>query len=106
MIHEYRVYDIAEGKMDQWIDVFKNTIIPIHQALGVSIPEAWRHDESNEFIWVRTARDADHMDEIHKAVTSDPEVLGQHPHLPGGRGQGESNKASHPRPGIAHQETG
>ena len=79
MIHEYRVYDIAEGKMDQWIDVFKNTIMPIHQALGVSIPEAWRHDESNEFIWVRTARDADHMDEIHKAVTSDPKFLASTP---------------------------
>ena len=79
MIHEYRVDEIAEGKMDQWTDVFKNTLMPIHQALGVSIPGVWRHDESNEFIWIRTVRDADHMEEVHKAVVSDPKFQACNP---------------------------
>ena len=68
MIHELRIYEIGEGKMDQFADLFEKKLVPIYNAKGGNIPAAWRNDEKNEFIWIRAFRDDEHLEKTQEAV--------------------------------------
>lgn len=54
---EVRIYTMKPGKLDDFIEVFKNHIMPTSAAFGVRVLAAWRHDEKNEFVWVRSYDD-------------------------------------------------
>lgn len=73
MIHELRIYTIAQGKMEEWIDVFQQKVAPIYRNNGVSIPASWRDDQRNEFVWIRACKDAEELKKLHKVVVSLPE---------------------------------
>lgn len=54
---EVRIYTIKPGKLDEFIELFKNDIVPTSAAFGVRVHGAWRHDAENEFVWVRSYDD-------------------------------------------------
>jgi quinol monooxygenase YgiN len=45
------------GKLDDFVEIFKTSIMPTSAAFGVRVHAAWRHDAKNEFVWVRSYDD-------------------------------------------------
>jgi len=60
-INEIRIYDIAEGRMNDWLTVFQEDILKLHIDNGVSVSGLFRSEEdSNQFIWTRSFDNEDH----------------------------------------------
>ena len=54
---EVRIYTMHPGKLDDFIEVFENDIMPTSAKYGVRIHAGWRNDAKNEFVWVRSYDD-------------------------------------------------
>jgi quinol monooxygenase YgiN len=54
---EVRIYTMKPGKLDDFIEVFTNNIMPTSAAFGIRIHAAWRNEAENEFVWVRSYDD-------------------------------------------------
>jgi|HubBroStandDraft_4_1064222.scaffolds.fasta_scaffold2556453_1 quinol monooxygenase YgiN len=57
MATEVRIYTMKPGKLDDFVEVFTKHIMPTSAAFGVKVHAAWRNDDANEFIWVRSYDD-------------------------------------------------
>ena len=54
---ELRIYSMHPGKLDEFVEFFKGNIVPTSAMYDVTVQAAWRHDEKNEFVWIRSYRD-------------------------------------------------
>lgn len=60
-INEIRIYEIAEGRMEDWLTIFQEKIIKLHNENGVFVGGLFRTvEESNKFIWFRSFDDEEH----------------------------------------------
>ena len=53
-----RIYTINKGKLGNFIKHFNEETKPIHDKVGWPVVAAWVHRPQNEFIWIRTHKDA------------------------------------------------
>lgn len=51
---EVRIYTMKPGKLDDFIKVFREHIMPTSGSFGIRVLAGWRNDERNEFVWVRS----------------------------------------------------
>jgi hypothetical protein len=52
--YELRIYRIKQGLMDDWLRIFRETLVPASEAAGTPVVAAWTNpDEPSEFVWVR-----------------------------------------------------
>jgi hypothetical protein len=58
MVFQLRVYTINGGMMDQWVEFFNETLMPIYKQQGIKVEGAWANEDKNQFIWVRSFSDA------------------------------------------------
>lgn len=69
---EIRQYDIRPGKMDSWIKMFDEEIIPFQAARGMVIHGAFRGEEDDSvFFWIRRFEDEKHRETLYAAVYED-----------------------------------
>ena len=70
--YEFRRYEIKPGKMDEWITLFQDEIIPFQTARGMVICGVFK-DEGGEdlFFWMRRFEDEAHREALYKAVYED-----------------------------------
>ena len=72
---EVRIYTMKPGKLDDFVAIFIDEIMPTSAKFGVRIHAAWRNDEGNEFVWVRSYDDAEtlstYSDSPERALYSD-----------------------------------
>ncbi len=47
-----RRYDIAEGRLDEFVERWRNGVLPLRRSWGFTIVGAWSVPESSEFVWV------------------------------------------------------
>jgi quinol monooxygenase YgiN len=59
---EVRIYTMKPGKLDDFVEIFKNDIMPTSAAYGVRIHAGWVHPEKNEFVWVRSYDDEETLE--------------------------------------------
>jgi hypothetical protein len=71
MLSQIRIYTINKGEMDNFLQHFKNDIIPIHERIGVPIVGTWVNRAQNEFIWVRSYKDKADFEAKGKAFQSE-----------------------------------
>ena len=71
MLSQIRIYTINKGEMDNFLQHFKNDIIPIHERIGVPIVGTWVNRAQNEFIWVRSYKDKADLEAKGKAFQSE-----------------------------------
>ena len=71
MLSQIRIYTINKGEMDNFLQHFKNEIIPIHERIGVPIVGTWVNRAQNEFIWVRSYKDKADLEAKGKAFQSE-----------------------------------
>ncbi len=58
MATEMRIYTMKPGKLDEFERLFIERIMPTSSAaFGIRIHAAWRHEEKNEFVWIRSYDD-------------------------------------------------
>ena len=57
MIAHLRTYNIGEGKMDAWLELFKDKLVPLLAEHGITVDGSWVNEDRSEFIWVRSYGD-------------------------------------------------
>lgn len=57
MVTEVRIYTMKPGKLDDFVRIFTEHIMPTSAAFGIRVHAAWRHDPKNEFVWIRSYDD-------------------------------------------------
>jgi quinol monooxygenase YgiN len=57
MITEVRIYTMKPGRLDDFLHVFQTGIVPTSSAYGIHVHGAWRNDDKNELVWVRSYAD-------------------------------------------------
>lgn len=70
--YEVRQYEIRPGKMDEWIRMMDEEILPFQVARGMVIPAIFRgEDDDTVFIWLRRFESEDERARLYKAVYED-----------------------------------
>ena len=57
MLSQIRIYTINKGQMDAFLKHFKESIVGVHEKIGVPIIGTFVNRPQNEFIWIRTYKD-------------------------------------------------
>lgn len=73
MVSQLRIYTINPGMMDSWLKLFEETIRPVHSKLGMPVERTWVNAEANEFVWVRSFKNAEEIKEKEEAYFASPE---------------------------------
>lgn len=53
MTFQLRTYDIKPGSMDDWLVLFREKVVPLHEKYGIPVRTAWVDRERSQFVWVR-----------------------------------------------------
>ena len=81
MITEIRLYTINRGKLDWWLSVFRERVIPTSAQYGVHIHAAWVNRRQNEVIWVRSYESAEQLDAYNKSPERAAYIETTSPHV-------------------------
>ncbi|MFF9456443.1 NIPSNAP family protein [Streptomyces flaveolus] len=49
---QLRTYTVREGLLDEWVERWRNDIVPLRLKLGFEIGGAWVDRERNQFVWL------------------------------------------------------
>jgi len=67
--YELRQYKILPGKMDDWVRMMEDEIIPFQVAQGMVITGSYRHEEDETvYIWMRRFESEEHRKKLYAAV--------------------------------------
>ena len=82
MVSQLRIYTINPGMMDSWLKIFEETIRPVHSKLGIPVERTWVNAEANEFVWVRSFKNAEEIKAKEEAyfAAAERKALGDIPH--------------------------
>ncbi|MBL4758590.1 MAG: NIPSNAP family protein [Rhizobiales bacterium] len=68
-LFELRQYTIYPGKMDEWLAVMEDEIIPFNIAQGMVVTASFRGEEDQSvYIWIRRFEDEAHREKLYEAV--------------------------------------
>jgi antibiotic biosynthesis monooxygenase (ABM) superfamily enzyme len=60
MDHQLRIYRLKPGRMDEFLALWRESVVPARQAAGFEVVSAYVNRETDEFVWVvRYAGDGD-----------------------------------------------
>ena len=67
--YEVRQYEIRPGKMEEWIQMMDQEILPFQAAKGMVISGIFRGEEDDSvFIWIRRFESEAERERLYKAV--------------------------------------
>lgn len=69
---QVRTYTVREGWLDEWVERWRNQIVPLRLELGFAIGGAWVDRERNRFIWLITYPGPESFDEANARYWSSP----------------------------------
>lgn len=49
---QLRTYTVKEGLLDEWVERWRQEIVPLRLELGFTIDGAWVDRERNQFLWL------------------------------------------------------
>lgn len=53
MALQLRIYNIKQGEMDRWLELFHNKITPMHAKFDMPVRSAWVAPDRSQFVWIR-----------------------------------------------------
>ena len=56
---QLRMYTINKGKMDEFVKLWRATVMPLRQKYGFTVEDAWIVEGENRFIWIMSLADGD-----------------------------------------------
>lgn len=67
--YELRQYKILPGRMDDWLELMENEIIPFQVAKGMVITGSYRgEDDDSVYVWTRRFESEDQRKDLYAAV--------------------------------------
>lgn len=72
-VAEIRIYTMNRGMLDDFVELWKGKLAPIHEQYGMKILGAWVNRPQNEFVWVRVFDDEADRQAKTKAYPNTPE---------------------------------
>ncbi len=73
MTSQLRMYTINRGMMDQWVNLFTETLVPMQEKYGIKIEGMWVSEDSTQFIWIRSFADSEDLKVKEAAFNGSPE---------------------------------
>lgn len=73
MLSELRIVTINKGKMDDWVNLFRDRVVPLARRLDINITGAWMDEERERFIQIRSFADADDLAAKRARFVANPE---------------------------------
>lgn len=52
MAWQLREYTVKPGEMAEWIDEWRERIVPLRERLGFKVLGAWTVDGTDQFVWI------------------------------------------------------
>ena len=52
MIYQLRMYRVKEGELDEWLEEWREGILPARRAYGFSVLGPWVNAEESRFVWI------------------------------------------------------
>ncbi|MEU9653178.1 NIPSNAP family protein [Streptomyces sp. NPDC048110] len=49
---QLRTYTVRDGMLDEWVERWRQEIVPLRLKLGFTIDGAWVERERNQFVWL------------------------------------------------------
>src|SRR5690606_21816509 len=69
MFYELRQYKVREGKMDEWVKLFEEKILPFQVSKGMVIAGAFRGEEDpSVWVWLRRFESEAERERLYKDV--------------------------------------
>ena len=68
MFYELRQYTITPGKMDEWVALMEEVIIPFQIAQGMVITGSFREEDDTRYIWTRRFESESEREDLYGAV--------------------------------------
>jgi hypothetical protein len=53
MALQLRIYDIKQGEMEGWLELFREKVVPMHAKYDMPVRKAWVAPERSQFVWIR-----------------------------------------------------
>jgi 2'-5' RNA ligase len=70
MQYQLRIYDVAPGKMDEFLAIFPQ-VVAARRAVGFEVVGAWTVPDENRFVWIIGA--AESIDELAERYYRSPQ---------------------------------
>jgi hypothetical protein len=64
---QVRIYTINKGEMDAFLKHFHDEVLPLHESINWPVVTMWVNRPQNEFVWIRTHKDAADLEAKTKA---------------------------------------
>jgi hypothetical protein len=52
MHHQIRIYTVNRGQMREWVDEWRDVVLPLRRKFGFEVLGAWVADDDHHFIWI------------------------------------------------------
>jgi hypothetical protein len=52
MEYQVRRYRIRDGKLPEFVRLWRDSVVPLRQELGFEVQGGWALEDTNEFVWV------------------------------------------------------
>jgi hypothetical protein len=52
MTYQLRDYTVKEGEMDEWIQEWRDVVLPMRKKFGFEVVGAWAAVDENRFVWI------------------------------------------------------
>lgn len=50
--YQLRIYTIAPGRLDEFVDGWKTGVAPLRESFGYSVEGSWTMNDENKFVWI------------------------------------------------------
>jgi ribosomal protein L11 methylase PrmA len=67
VIYQLRDYIVKQGEMQDWLDEWRDVIVPLREKAGFDIVGAWIVPDEDRFIWIIGREDFESADEAYYA---------------------------------------
>lgn len=82
VVFQLRTYKIKPGLMDDWLELFHDAVVPLHEKYGLPVRTAWADRETSTFTWVRELTGegtAEDQEARYRATEERARVIGDRP---------------------------
>ncbi len=79
MQHQLRIYQVKEGRMNDWVAKWRSEVLPVRRRFGFSVIGPWIVRDEDRFVWIVGH---DNFSEANAAFHSSPERSALEPQIP------------------------
>ncbi len=72
MATQLRIYTIRQGRMDEFVKVWQEGVVPLRLGQGFRVDGAWVARERSQFIWLLTYDGPEDWETVDKAYYNSP----------------------------------